>query len=258
MFKQHLISPLKILISFINALYFSRFTVKGRILPGFVPKKNDLVIDLGGGDKPFWRADVVLDNSNLGNVQRYSSSDIIRNLGFYIDSDIIKTPFQDKTFDFSFCSHVLEHVQRPDLAIKEIIRISKEGYVEVPNGIMEMIYPYQGHLWFVFKVKDELVFIRKSKGMHQNLSIANAKYIYLAKLVSTPFINFYWKTDIKYKIIDDLKTSEKFFPLHVDNYKQPFYIHNTYILMIKLLRKMFYKNKNGEIELLKEGLKIKH
>lgn len=247
-------SPLKILVSFINALYFSRFTIKGRILPGFKPKKNDLVIDIGGGDKPFWRADVVLDKSSLGNEQRYSSFGVIRNIGFYIDSDITKTPFQNKTFDFSFCSHVLEHVQRPDLAIKEIIRISKGGYLEVPNGIMEMIYPYQSHLWFVFKVRDELIFIRKSKKIHQVLSVANSGYIYLAKLVKTPFINFYWKGTIKYKIIDELKPLEKFFPSHVDNYVQPHYIHNTYILMINLLRKLFYKNKNETLRRLRKYL----
>lgn len=251
-------NPLNILITFINALFFMRLTIKGRILPGFIPKEDDLVIDLGGGDKPFWRADVVLDKSSLGNEHRYSSSAIIKNIGLYIDSDITKTPFKNKTFNFSFCSHVLEHVQRPDLAIKEITRISQQGYIEVPNGIMEMIYPYQGHLWFIYQVKDELVFIRKGRGLHQALSDAHSKYYYLAKLVKTPFISFYWKGTIKYRIIDELKGSERFLPDHRDNNVQPNYIHITYIYLIKLLRKLFYKNKGERMEFLKKGIKRKN
>lgn len=247
-------NPLKILLQLINASLFLRFTIKGRFLPGFISKKEDLVIDLGGGDKPFWRADVVLDKSSFGDEHRYSSSGIIKNIGLYVESDIIKTPFKNRTFDFSFCSHVLEHVQRPDQAIKEIIRISKKGYIEVPNGIMELIYPYQGHLWFIFQVNNELIFIRKGMNMHKTLSSASSKYFYLAKLVSTPFISFYWKDSIKYKIIDELKDSDKFYPYNFDKNIQPSYIHNAYILLVKLFRILFYISKEEKISLLKDQL----
>lgn len=251
-------NPIKTFVQLINALFFLRLTIRGRILPGFKPKKDDLVIDLGCGDKPFWRADVLLDNSKLGNEHRYSSSGINKEIGYYVDSDLTKTPFSDKTFDFSFCSHVLEHVQRPDLAIKEIMRISHKGYLEVPNGIMEMIYPYQGHLWFIYQIKDELIFIRKGKGLHQALSIANSKYYYLTKLVKNPVINFYWEGSIKFRIIDELKQSERFLPTHIDKNVQPSYIHTIYILLIKFLRKLFYKNKGERIKLLRERLMRKH
>tara|TARA_B100001750_G_C15463398_1_gene575649 strand:- start:758 stop:1534 length:777 start_codon:yes stop_codon:yes gene_type:complete len=35
--------------------------------------------------------------------------------------------FEDNSFDFIICSHVLEHVKNPDLALKEIFRILKKG-----------------------------------------------------------------------------------------------------------------------------------
>ena len=233
---------IKTLISFINALYFLRFTIKGRILPGFRVNRSDLVIDIGSGDKPFWRADVYLDKSALGSEQRYSSKGIIKDFGLFVDSDISKTPFKNKTFDFSFCSHVLEHVENPELAIKEIVRISKQGYIEVPNGIMEMICPYQSHLWFIFLIKGELIFIRKSKMLHQALLYNNKEFFYLAKLVKTPFIHLYWRDNIRYKVIDEIKQSEKFIPSRKDSIIQPAYIHSAYITLVKILRALFYNS----------------
>lgn len=244
------------LVQLINALYFLRLTIRGRILPGFKPKTDDLVIDIGCGDKPFWRADVVLDNTKLGNEHRYSSSGINKEIGYFVDSDLTYTPFQSKTFDFSFCSHVLEHVPRPDLAINEITRISRSGYLEVPNGIMEVIYPFEAHLWFIYKIKDELVFIRKGQASHKILSEAHSKYYYLAKLVKSPVINFFWEGKIKYRIIDEIKESQKFSPTHIDPNIQPRYIHIIYIILIKLLRRFFYKNKDREVRAVVEKISL--
>lgn len=240
----------KIALSFINALLFARLFIKGKILPGFIPKKDNLVIDIGSGDKPFWRADVFLDNVLLGKEQRFSSADIITNQGIFIDCDVLKTPFEDDSFDFSFCSHLLEHVERPDLAIKEITRISKKGYIEIPDGMLETVFPYQSHLWFVFLVKGELIFIRKSKKIHDALSKNGDKYIYLAKLMISPFIQFYWKKDIKYKIIDDLKTSEKYFSTQNNRILQPEYIQKAYTFSTRIFRKLFYKNKADKLQTL--------
>ena len=45
-----------------------------------------------------------------------------------IVSDIISIPVRDKSFDNILCTEVLEHISRPDLAIKEFSRIlKKEG-----------------------------------------------------------------------------------------------------------------------------------
>ena len=43
-------------------------------------------------------------------------------------------PFADKTFDYAICSHVLEHVERPDTVIAELTRVAKAGYIEVPDS----------------------------------------------------------------------------------------------------------------------------
>jgi ubiquinone/menaquinone biosynthesis C-methylase UbiE len=41
--------------------------------------------------------------------------------------DIMNMPFPDNSFDFFICSHVLEHVDSDDLALKELFRITNNG-----------------------------------------------------------------------------------------------------------------------------------
>lgn len=235
---------------FLNSLFFTKDFFEGKIFPGFKIKKNERVIDLGSGDKPFWRADVFLDKLALGDEQRFSSSDIIKNLGLFVDGDITKTPFKDKAFDFSFCSHVLEHVENPELAIKEIMRISDRGFIEVPDGMVEMMVPYQSHLWIIFLNNNQLTFFRKSKQIHSVLKENNLKYQYLARYLKKHFIRLYWRKDIKYKIIDKLPESEKFRAVDGEEIIQSLFIHKLYLNITSLLRNL--RNVNNDISSLKK------
>ncbi len=217
-----------------------------KILPGFKIKKNDLVVDIGSGEKPFWRADVFVDKLSLGNVQRASKFDTIHDIGVFIDSDVTKLPFKDKSFDFSFCSHLLEHVENPGAAINEITRVSKSGYLEVPNGILETIRPFDSHLWFVFQNKNKLVFVRKGKGLHDILLSNGGKYDAILNKIPEPFIRIYWNKTIEFEIIDDYSINDKFKGKIGDNKKNPAKSLNLYLIMIKILRLFLYQEKNPE------------
>lgn len=60
------------------------------------------------------------------NLFDYRTADL---LGTDVDYkvDIMDMPFDDEYFDFFLCSHVLEHVENDDRAIKELYRITKPG-----------------------------------------------------------------------------------------------------------------------------------
>lgn len=215
-----------------------------KIYPGFKIKKNELVIDIGSGDKPFWRANVFFDDLALGNNQRVSGKNTIHQLGTFVNGNILRSPFKDKAFDFSFASHLLEHVENPAVAIKEIVRISKRGYIEVPNAILEHIAPFHSHLWYIVEDNKKLYFLRKSKKSH-SVFLKNSKYYtQLTQKVAKPFIRFYWENTIDYEIINDLKKGEEFSvrtDTHQKNEKKSI---DVYFLMVLFLRWLFRVDKS--------------
>lgn len=86
-----------------------------------VLKQNSLVLDVGGGRAPY-RA--------CFPYQRYSSIDANPNAGADIIADIRSLPFGDSVADAVLCAQVLEHVQDPDKALRELRRILKDdGYL---------------------------------------------------------------------------------------------------------------------------------
>lgn len=50
-------------------------------------------------------------------------------------SDLRRSPFRPDTFDWVFCSHVLEHIRELDVCVNEIVRMLKPGglaWIQVP------------------------------------------------------------------------------------------------------------------------------
>jgi hypothetical protein len=62
-----------------------------------------------------------------------------------IDIDEEKLPFKDKELDFIYSRHVLEDVQNPNFALKEIVRCCKSGYIETPSPLIEITKGIDGH-----------------------------------------------------------------------------------------------------------------
>lgn len=235
------------------------YFIKRKILPGYKVGKNDLVIDIGSGDKPFWRGNIFFDNLSLDNLQRNTHEKTIDTIGKFVNGDITNTNFKDKAFDFSFCSHVLEHVKRPDLAIEEIMRISKAGYIEVPNGILEYIKPFSSHLWFVFPHNNKLIFFRKGGKLHSVLTENSNNYSFLLNKIKNPFIRFYWKDKIDYEIVDMGSSFKGFIPPSIKTVKPGEDLDNSillilskkwYMFAVKIMRKIHGVDRNFSIKSL--------
>lgn len=122
-----------------------------------------LVLDVGSGDKPHWRADVLLDHyvgdEHGGQRSGASAARVNRPL---FDADAADMPFADKVFDFAICSHVLEHVDQPERVISELTRVAKAGYIEVPSSASAKIVDFPSHLWWVTLEDGVLVFTAKT------------------------------------------------------------------------------------------------
>ncbi|MGY1730945.1 class I SAM-dependent methyltransferase [Geodermatophilus sp. SYSU D01045] len=115
-----------------------------------LPVDDDaLVLDVGSGDKPSWRADVLLDRY-LGDeyaVQR-SGRGRARVSRPLFNADAAAMPFADGAFDYTICSNLLEHVADPAGVVRELVRVSRAGYIEVPEASSAKIVDFPSHVWW--------------------------------------------------------------------------------------------------------------
>lgn len=123
------------------------------------------VIEIGGGANPCQRSDVITNYNHKEN-QQDKRLKVLKSAKMYVMDVQDMSKFKDKEFDYSICVQVLEHVDDPIKACKEIMRISKHGYIETPSQLCEQLIGWPFHKWLVMvshKNPKKLVFIKKSK-----------------------------------------------------------------------------------------------
>jgi len=152
-----------------------------RIGPG------DRVLDVGGWARCFNRADYVIDvfpyetrgrcyldglglGPQGGEVERFSAETwVVRDL-----CDHEPWPFPDQFFDYCTCSHTLEDLRDPIWVCREMSRVAKAGYVEVPSAAFEMTRGREPgvpvglshHRWIVLEHDGGLRFCPKNHYIH--------------------------------------------------------------------------------------------
>jgi hypothetical protein len=84
------------------------------------------ILEIGPGNHPFPLSSKFIGyNENINNY-------------INIDIDEETFPFENKEFDFIYSRHVLEDIQNPNFALKEIIRCCNSGYIETPSPLIEI------------------------------------------------------------------------------------------------------------------------
>ncbi len=171
--------------------------------------KDALVLDVGSGGNPYFRANVLCD-AYVESQERYFAPLIAdRPTVLSLAEEL---PFKDDAFDFVIASHTLEHSADPEKFISEIQRVGKAGYIETPDAIMERLTHYTFHRLEVTERNGVLV-IRKKKSYVQDEELAelfdHRAIAVFPKLVSRyPFdfhVRYYWRKGnggIKYRIVN--------------------------------------------------------
>lgn len=126
-----------------------------------IPKKA-VVLDVGGGHNPHPRANVVVDKYKDDNSHRTGDMKVLNNQQF-INADGQNLPFEDKSFDYVICCHVMEHVPDPARFMDELSRVGKKGYFEVPSLMGEFLAPKPSHTWVSLEIDNKIVCVPKSE-----------------------------------------------------------------------------------------------
>ena len=220
--------------------------------------KNDLVIEIGSGGNPYYRSNILCDADHR-NEDHFQKLVTDRPLVLGYGENL---PFQDNTFDFAIASYVFEHSTNPELFLKEIQRVAKRGFIEVPDGFRERFTNVPHHFLEISNINDVL-HIRKKQGPINDIGINELLDDYKRDLINDftarhPFefqIRYYWDKDnggIKYKILNPDYKIDWLEP-EPDDKSQVFlgYISMVKKLILRITRKLFSQNKrNKKINLI--------
>ena len=128
-------------------------------------RPHDRVLEIGPGSTPHPRAEVLLErrfSPEEAQAQRGNLPEVIlQKPVVYFDGG--RFPFEDNSFDYIICSHVLEHVENVTSFVAEIMRVAGRGYFEFPTVYYEYLYNFNVHRNILSYTGGELLWMQKAE-----------------------------------------------------------------------------------------------
>ena len=173
------------------------------------------ILDIGCGFGASKYANVICDVQDLSKY--YPKKTFLR----LIEK---KLPFKDKEFDFVIASHVMEHVEDVEFFIKELQRVSKKGYIELPTMLEDNLVfeNKKDHLWHMDfdDVEFQLLISKKIQYFEPILTVSSIKKlneVFRKSLV----LELLWEDNIDYKVNKFIK--KKFDKISILNLLKKFF-----------------------------------
>jgi SAM-dependent methyltransferase len=222
--------------------------------------KNALVLEVGSGASPYFRANVLCDAYE--ETQERFFTPLVHDRPTIL-ALVEKLPFKNDSFDFVIASHVLEHSADPERFIGEIQRVGRAGYIEVPDAFMERLTHYGFHRLEITDKDGELL-IRKKKNYIQDEEVVGlfhnkARTIFPNWASRYPFhfhVRYYWERTsggIKYTILNPNCPADWEAPQHVTPESSPRLPVVALLKQqaLKVVRRLFsQRSRNKSIDLL--------
>ncbi len=179
-------------------------------------KRTDRVLEIGGGNRPRKRSNVLCDRFIDDNYQRAFGENIIIDERPFVVADGLALPFKDQSFDYVITSHILEHVDDPLEFTSELSRVARAGYIESPSELGERIFGWPFHRWIVRIEKDTIIMrLRGDASVFGDyFHLMYQKDRLFAEFIDSHYGDFYvqheWKKSIKVIVEDDTGRDIKF------------------------------------------------
>tara|TARA_B110000027_G_scaffold79202_1_gene84233 strand:+ start:628 stop:1239 length:612 start_codon:yes stop_codon:yes gene_type:complete len=172
-------------------------TSKSSIDKNLSVNSNWNILDIGCGYGANKNASVICDIQDLST--------------YYPDKKFVKLiekklPFKDQEFDFVIASHVMEHVEDIEYFIKELERVSKKGYIELPTILEDnLVFENKNdHLWHMDfdDVDMKLLISKKIQYFEPILTVSSIKK--LNKIFRKSFVlELFWEDKIDYSFANN-------------------------------------------------------
>ena len=160
--------------------------------------KDWKILDIGCNKDAVIFAQTVADIQNLSDFYKKKDKKFV-----LIESKDL--PFEDNQFDFVYASHVIEHVEDVSHFIKELQRISKLGYIELPSMLEDNIILSENnikdHKWF-FQFDDvrNILLAEKKKQLIEPFITHGVLFGSLRKnFRSSLVLELWWENEINYE-----------------------------------------------------------
>lgn len=172
------------------------------------------VLDVGSGGWPFKRATALADKYVGTTTHRVEP--IARDKRPFYEVDLQKLPFADKSYDFVFCSHVLEHMDNPGAAMRELMRVSRRGYIEVPTRVSDVMFNFtripNHHRWHGLVLGTTLILVEWADQERRELgneffealqsSHGNAFQDFFERNRDLFFASLHWRGSFDFVVVD--------------------------------------------------------
>jgi hypothetical protein len=171
----------------------------------FTPPATGLVLEVGSGDNPHPRSNILVDRFLDDNTERGGTLVVDRPL---VVADAHLLPFREGAFDYIICSHILEHMDDPVQFAHELMHVGKAGYIGCPTEIAERLFHWSFHRWYVNLVDGRLVLYPKEPAepfgeLFDYLYEYNPAYYFFQRSMPDLFwLDYEWRGRITIEVTD--------------------------------------------------------
>ena len=152
------------------------------------------ILDIGCGYRAHKNASVIADVQDFSNFYKEKN---------FVQIKEKKFPFKDKEFDFVIASHVIEHVEDVDFFIKELQRVAKKGYIEVPTKLEDnLVFENKNdHVWHMDfdDVDNKLIITKRIQIIEPILTVSSIKK-FNENFRKSLVIELLWEDKINYRV----------------------------------------------------------